>query len=75
MTTLSSIKFSDLRDLLKSANVPEDSRVTITFEDDRVGTEISKREKALAAMKKLRGTGNDKLVKTLLDQRKKDMAK
>jgi len=72
MTTLSSIKFSDLKDLLKSAKVPEDSRVTITFEDDRVGTEISKREKGLAAMKKLRGTGNGNLVKSLLEQRKKD---
>ena len=75
MTTLSSIKFSDLKDLLKSANVPEDSRVTITFEDDRVGTEISKREKALAAMKKLRGTGNGNLMKSLLDQRNKDKVK
>ncbi len=75
MTTLSSIKFSDLKDLLKSTDLPDDSRVTITFEDDRVGEEVSRREKALSAMKKLRGTGNGGLVKALLGQRQEDKAK
>ncbi len=73
MTTLSHITLTEFESLLQGVHLPTETRVTITFEDDRAGLELIKRRKALEAMRKLRGSGNGNLVNVLLKERKRDM--
>ena len=72
MTTLSHITLSDFESLMQIAKLPSETRITVTVEDDRASLELVKRRKALAAMKKLRGSGTGYLVETLLQERRKD---
>ena len=72
MTKLAHITLSEFEFLAQNAKIPLDTRLTITIEDERVSLEILKRQKALSAMKKLRGSGNGNLVETLLNERQKD---
>ena len=72
MTTLAHITVSEFESLVQTANLPLDTRLSVTIEDDRVALELVKRQKALAAMQKLRGSGTGHLVETLLQERQKD---
>ena len=71
-STLSSITLSELESLLRHLKLPSDTKLTVIFEDKRTGAEVLRRKKALAAMKKLKGSGNGRLVSTLLEERAKD---
>ncbi len=72
MSTFEHVTISELQNLLQSLQLPIDTRVTITFEDGRAIQEALKRQKALQAMQKLRGSGNGNLVAALLAEREKD---
>jgi len=72
METLSHITVSELQALLNTTNLPQGIRLTVMFEDDLGNTQAAKRLKTLAAMKKLKGSGNGNLVKALLQDRAKD---
>lgn len=63
---------SELPDLLRSLQLPPDTRLKIIFEDDEVIQKAEKRRRALAAMQKLKGSGNGNLVAALLNERAKD---
>ncbi len=73
MTTLDHITLSELEHLLKTAGLPADSRFTVMFEDAQVAASFEKRKKAMCALQRLRGSGNDNLVHTLLQDRARDM--
>ena len=72
MTTLAHITVSEFESLVQTANLPLNTRLTVTIEDDRAALEFVKRQKALAAMQKLRGSGTGHLVEKLLQERQKD---
>ena len=72
MSALEHVTVSELQTLLASMHLPSDTRVTVTFEDGQVSEAAVRREKALAALRKLRGSGNGRLVTALLREREKD---
>ena len=72
MTTLAHITVSDFTSLVQTANLPLDTRITVTVEDDDAAMKLVQRQKALVAMRKLRGSGTGRLVETLLRERQKD---
>ncbi len=71
MTTLPHITLSEFESLVRTAKLPLETRLTVTVEDD-AAMELLKRQKALAAMHKLRGSGTGHLVERLLEARRKD---
>jgi len=72
MSTIEHVTLSELQDLLQSLQLPPDTRLTIKFEDARAVQKALKRQRAIEAMKKLKGSGNGNLVNALLVEREKD---
>ena len=72
MATLEHLTFSELEKLIRTLDLPSDTRLTVTFDDEKVTQKAVKRQKALDAMKQLKGSGNGKLVATLLTERERD---
>ena len=72
MATLAHITLSEFESLVQQVKLPSETRLSVTFEDERAAVEIMKRKKALEAMRKLRGSGNGKLVSVLLQERARD---
>jgi hypothetical protein len=72
MLALEHVTISELQDLLNALQLPTETRVTVTFEENDTAIKALKRQKAIIAMKRLRGSGNGKLVATLLKEREKD---
>lgn len=72
MSTLERLTLSELQNLLSSMHLPSDTRMTVTSEDVQVPEAAMRREKASAALRKLRGSGNGRLVTALLRDREKD---
>ncbi len=62
-------EFSYILDKLK---LPEETRLTVIFEDRMTAIKALKRKKAIDAMQRLKGSGNGKLVSALLRERKAD---
>lgn len=72
MSVIEHVTFSELQDLLRSLQLPSDTRLTVQFEDAQAMQKVLKRQKAVEAMKKLKGSGNGNLVTALLAEREKD---
>jgi len=72
MSTIEHVTLSELKKLLPSLRLPPDARLTVTIEDKQMAEKALKRQKALAAMRKLKGSGNGHLLATLLKERKRD---
>ncbi len=75
MTTAINVTLSEFNAILNNIRLPSETRLTVTFEDEKSGIEILRRKKAVEAMKKLRGSGNGKLLNALLHEREKDKVK
>ena len=75
MATIENITLSELQEMLGSLNLRPDTRMTVTIEDSEVTEDALKRQKALKAMKRLKGSGNGNLVAALLKEREKDALK
>ncbi len=73
MAPIERVTLSELQDLLQSLKLPPDTRLTVEFEDAQVVQKAFKRQKAIEAMKKLKGSGNGNLVSALLTERKKEI--
>lgn len=73
MSTIENVTLSELQDLLQSLQLPPDTRLTIKFEDVQAAQKALKWQKAIDAMKKLKGSGNGKLVTALLTEREKEV--
>jgi hypothetical protein len=69
------VTIAELQSLLQTLHLPTDTQVTITFGEDSALEALLQRQKALLAMKKLRGTGNGRLIKTLLQERALDASR
>lgn len=72
MSAIEHVTISELQDLLQSLKLPPDTRITVHFEDGQAVEKALKRQKAIEAMKKLKGSGNGKLVSSLLAEREKE---
>lgn len=72
MTTLVHITLSEFQTLLRGVQLPRETRLTVTFEDERSAIAIAQRKKAIEAMRKLRGSGNGNLMKVLLQDREQE---
>lgn len=72
MTTIEHITFDELETIFRSTRLPNDTRLTVTFEDSSDVLKRIKKKKALEAMKKLKGSGTGNLVSVLLEERAKD---
>jgi hypothetical protein len=72
MSQLEHVTLSELQDLLQSLQLPPDTRLTVKFEDAQAAQKALRRQKALEAMKKLKGSGNGNLVSALLAEREKE---
>ena len=69
MTTLFNITTSESKTLNQPPMPPSDTLCAIKMEDNHTSLQIMKRQKALAAMNKLKGSGNGCLVNILLKER------
>lgn len=72
MSTIELVTLSELHNLLQSLQLPPDTRLTIKFEDTQAVHNALKRQKAIEAMKKLKGSGNGNLLAALLAEREKE---
>jgi hypothetical protein len=72
MATVEHLTFSELEKLIRTLELPADTRLTVTFDDEKVTQKAIKRQKALDAMARLKGSGNGKLVTKLLSERERD---
>ncbi len=70
--TLAHMTLSEFQSLLQGVRLPLETMLTVTFEDEHTALVILKRQKALNAMRKLRGSGNGNLVNALLQERKRE---
>ena len=71
MSTLKNITLSEFQLLTDHARLPSETLLTVIF-DDRSEMEILKQKRTFEAMKKLRGSGNGRLVEILLKERERD---
>ena len=69
MSTIKYVTLSELQNLLQSLKLPPETRLTIKFENDQAVQKALKQQKALKAMKELKGSGNGNLVTALLTER------
>jgi len=72
MSTIEHVTLSELHNLLQSLQLPPDTHLTIKFEDAQAVQKAVERQKAIDAMKKLKGSGNGNLVAALLTEREKE---
>ncbi len=72
MSVLEHVTLSELQNFLHSFQLPPETRLTVRFEDVHAVESVLKRQKALAAMQKLKGSGNSNLVDALLIEREKE---
>lgn len=69
MPTIEHVTLAELQDLLQSLKLPPEIRLTIKFENGQAVQKALKRQKAIEAMKKLKGSGNGNLVAALFKER------
>lgn len=72
MATLEHITLEDLEKAIHSLHLPSNTRFTVIIENSENLEKLTKRKQALDAMKKLKNSGNGKLLSALLTERKKD---
>lgn len=69
MAAIEHVTVSELQNLLQSLKLPPDTRLKIEVEDGQAVQKALQRQKAIAAMKNLKGSGNGNLVTALLSER------
>lgn len=72
METLKHITIRELDDLLHQLDLPGETRVSVTIEENADAERAVKRIRAKRALQKLRGSGTGSLNKILLNEREKD---
>jgi len=75
MATAIDISLKDFQTIIKSMNLPDETKVSLTLENELVAIEVQRKRKALEAIKKLKGSGTGNLIKVLLKERAKDLEK
>jgi hypothetical protein len=69
---LEHVTLAELQDMLQTLRLPPETRLTVQFEDTPTTQQAIRRQKALEAMQKIKGSGNGQLVAALLAEREKD---
>jgi len=69
MPSSSTMSLSELKIMLRSLQLPADTKLSITFEDGQDHAVTLKKQTAVSAMNKLKGSGNGYLVAALLTER------
>jgi len=72
METLKHIKIRELDDVLRQLDLSEETRVSVTIEDDIEAERTARQLRAKRALDQLRGTGTGSLVEALRKEREKD---
>ena len=72
MSTIKHVTISELQKQLHSLLLPSDTQLTVIIEEDKRIKRVWNKEKAIKAMKRLKGSGNGQLVSALLRERRKD---
>jgi len=72
METLKHITLRELDDILHQLDLPGETRVSVTIEENEDAERTVKRIRAKRALQKLRGSGSGSLNKTLLKEREAD---
>nr|VFJ68263.1 MAG: hypothetical protein BECKDK2373B_GA0170837_12098 [Candidatus Kentron sp. DK]VFJ69564.1 MAG: hypothetical protein BECKDK2373C_GA0170839_12235 [Candidatus Kentron sp. DK] len=72
MQTTINTTLSELQPVLNRLSLPSETKLRITFEENEAGSEIWEREKVIAAIEKLQGSGNGKLLDALLEERARE---
>ena len=75
MSSAINVTLSEFQSLLSRLSLPLETRLTVTFEDERSELEVLRRKKALDALQKLKGSGSGTLNKVLLQEREEDQSK
>nr|VFJ64455.1 MAG: hypothetical protein BECKDK2373B_GA0170837_11379 [Candidatus Kentron sp. DK] len=72
MQTTINTTLSELQPVLNRLSLPSETKLQVTFEKNEAGSEIRKRERAIAAIEELKGSGNGKLLDALLEERARE---
>ena len=72
MSTVEHVTLDELENLMRDLNLPTETRMTVIFENEDISPDLLKRQKALKALAKLKGSGTGRLVAALLQERAKD---
>nr|VFJ61741.1 MAG: hypothetical protein BECKFW1821B_GA0114236_106719 [Candidatus Kentron sp. FW]VFJ62003.1 MAG: hypothetical protein BECKFW1821A_GA0114235_11214 [Candidatus Kentron sp. FW] len=72
MQTTIDTTLSELQPVLDRLSLPSETKLRITFEDNDPDREIWQREKVIAAIEKLQGSGNGQLLDALLEERARE---
>ena len=64
--------FAELKEILQAMDLPPQSCVAVSFEDEKDGQLFRQRMHALQAMKKLRSSGNGRLLTALYQERARE---
>ena len=72
METLKHITIRELDDILHHLDLPGETRVSVTIEENADAERAVKRIRAKRALQKLRGSGTGSLNKILLNEREED---
>nr|VFJ46055.1 MAG: hypothetical protein BECKFM1743A_GA0114220_100329 [Candidatus Kentron sp. FM]VFJ73059.1 MAG: hypothetical protein BECKFM1743C_GA0114222_106982 [Candidatus Kentron sp. FM]VFK06423.1 MAG: hypothetical protein BECKFM1743B_GA0114221_100175 [Candidatus Kentron sp. FM] len=72
MRTTIDTTLSELQPVLDRLSLPSETKLRITLEQNDPDWETRRRERAMEAMKKLRGSGNGKLLDALLEERARE---
>ncbi|MGC1374900.1 MAG: hypothetical protein WA821_01670 [Anaerolineales bacterium] len=69
MAILEHLTFSELEKLIRALALSPDTRLTVTFDEQEATQKALKRQKALDAMTRLKGSGNGRLMAALMKSR------
>lgn len=69
MTTLEKITLSEVNQIFQALALPPNSQLTIIIKDNELIEKELERQRVLAAMQKLKGSGNGKLLDRLFEER------
>jgi len=72
MTQIKNINLSELHKKLDSLHFPSDAQLSVTIEGGKIKHKWNRR-KSMDAMKKLKGSGNGKLLDALIRERQDDL--
>ena len=72
MPALAHITVSEFQRLFQESRLPNNTRISVTFDDQQAEIEMLKCQRAYAALQKLKGSGNGRLSAALLKDREQE---
>ncbi len=72
MITLNHITLKEFEALARTNKLSSDTRLTVIVEDEQAEVRLRRRQQTQAALQKLRGSGNGRLMAVLLQERQTD---